>query len=97
MPRAGLAFRSRATSGECHSFKVVMPVNQPSPEPEEKEQEPILPVEVEVYINPDGSVTFADLEEKAIPIARALNPAQLLPWEPPAREGAEPAGDAGEE
>lgn len=43
-----------------------------SPPPDE--QPPLLPVEVEVYINPDGTVTFADLEEKVLPVARSLNP-----------------------
>ena len=33
-----------------------------------------IPVEIEIYVNPDGSVTFADLEEQAIEIARALDP-----------------------
>lgn len=35
---------------------------------------PRLAIEVEVYIEPDGSVTFADLEAGMIPVARALNP-----------------------
>ena len=35
-----------------------------------------VPVEVEIYINADGSVTFADLEEKAVLIARCLDPEQ---------------------
>ncbi|MGF1505331.1 MAG: hypothetical protein ACFB51_09445 [Anaerolineae bacterium] len=33
-----------------------------------------LPVEIEVYIQPDVSVVFADLEEGALPIARELDP-----------------------
>ncbi len=33
-----------------------------------------LPIEVEVYIDPDGTVTFADLEASLIPIVRWLNP-----------------------
>ncbi len=33
-----------------------------------------IPVEVEIFLNPDGSVTFADLEEHTIAIARALDP-----------------------
>jgi hypothetical protein len=33
-----------------------------------------IPVEVEIYINTDGSVTFADLAAEVIPIALALNP-----------------------
>lgn len=39
---------------------------------------PRLPIEVEVYINPDGSVTFADLEAGTLPIAHHLNPDQPL-------------------
>lgn len=33
-----------------------------------------IPVEIEIYLNPDGSVTFADLEEHAVAIARELDP-----------------------
>jgi hypothetical protein len=33
-----------------------------------------IPVEIEIFLNPDGSVTFADLEESAVAIARALDP-----------------------
>lgn len=32
----------------------------------------LFPVEVEVYIDPDGSVTFADLEASLVPIAETL-------------------------
>jgi hypothetical protein len=42
-----------------------------------------VPVEVEVYINPDGSVTFADLEEQTVLIAQRLNPDQPLTCQPP--------------
>jgi hypothetical protein len=42
-----------------------------------------LPVEVEVYINPDGSVTFADLEAAMLPVAAALNPDQPLACDAP--------------
>ena len=35
---------------------------------------PEIPVEIEIYLNPDGSVTFADLEEYAVAIARELDP-----------------------
>ena len=34
-----------------------------------------LPVEIELYVNPDGSVTFADLEASLVQIAQQLNPA----------------------
>jgi hypothetical protein len=33
-----------------------------------------IPVEIEIYVNPDGSVTFADLEEQTLAIVKALNP-----------------------
>lgn len=42
-----------------------------------------LPVEVEVYINPDGSVIFADLESGMLPVAAALNPDQPLACDAP--------------
>ena len=38
----------------------------------------LVPEEVEIYINPDGSVTFADLSEGALPIARDLAPKDPL-------------------
>jgi hypothetical protein len=38
-----------------------------------------LPLEIEVYIEPDGSVTFADLAADVLPLARALNPDQVSP------------------
>lgn len=34
----------------------------------------LVPVRVEVFIEPDGSVTFADLAAELIPIAAALDP-----------------------
>lgn len=43
-----------------------------NPKPEAEEFR--LPVEVEIYIDPDGSVVFADLEEQTLPIARQLDP-----------------------
>jgi len=46
--------------------------------PEPEDDDPRLPIEVEVYINPDGSVTFADLEAGTLPIAHHLNPDQPL-------------------
>jgi hypothetical protein len=48
---------------------------------------PELPVEVEIYVNPDGSVTFADLAGVMIPVAAKLNP----DW------AAECSGNAGEQ
>lgn len=47
-------------------------------------RESFLPIEIEVYLNPDGSVTFADLAEAAIPIVHKLNPDQSLVCELPA-------------
>lgn len=37
-----------------------------------------LPVQVELYINRDGTVTFADLAADILPIAATLNPNQPL-------------------
>ncbi|MBN1310844.1 MAG: hypothetical protein JXB30_05430 [Anaerolineae bacterium] len=39
----------------------------------------LLPAEVEVYINPDGSVTFADLEANMVSVARKLDPDWAAP------------------
>jgi hypothetical protein len=44
----------------------------------EPSDRPIIPVEIEIYLNPDGSVTFADLEEHAIDLARELDPDAVL-------------------
>jgi hypothetical protein len=41
-----------------------------------------LPVQVEIYIEPDGSVTFADLAADTLPIVQALNPNQPLACDP---------------
>jgi len=41
-----------------------------------------LPIEIEVFINDDGSVTFADLESGSISMARSLNPDVPLPCDP---------------
>lgn len=46
--------------------------------PESEDDDLRLPIEVEVYINPDGSVTFADLEAGTLPIAHQLDPDQPL-------------------
>ena len=60
------------------------PEDEASPEPVE------LPVEVEIYIEADGSVTFADLAADVAPIAHELNPE-----EPPACEPTDrPAGSS---
>jgi hypothetical protein len=42
-----------------------------------------LPVEIEVYIQPDGSVVFADLEEGTIPIVDELDPDHNAPDDSP--------------
>jgi hypothetical protein len=50
-----------------------------------------VPIEVEVYINSDGSVTFADLEEQTVLIAQRLNPDQPLACQPPGSTADPPA------
>lgn len=52
-----------------------------------------LPVEVEVYIEADGTVTFADLEAGMLPVARELNPDEPLACDVPAASSEEPAAD----
>jgi hypothetical protein len=49
-----------------------------------------LPVEVEVFINPDGSVTFADLEAGTLPIVYHLNPEDPLACDLPDRTVEQP-------
>lgn len=49
-----------------------------SPNPQNEQSEPLLPVEVEFYIEADGTVVFADLAADLIPIAYELNPNQPL-------------------
>jgi hypothetical protein len=49
-----------------------------------------LPVEIEIYVEADGSVTFADLAEGTLPLAQALNPDQPLACDLPDQEGADP-------
>jgi hypothetical protein len=51
--------------------------------------EPLLPAEVEIIIDPDGAVTFADLEAGLLAVARELNPDQPMVCDVP------PASDAG--
>ena len=49
-----------------------------------------LPVEVEIYIEADGSVTFADLAAEIMPIAFELNPEDSLACPPaPQPDGAQ--------
>lgn len=49
-----------------------------SPIPPPSEPEPLLPVEIEFYIEADGTVVFADLAADILPIAHELNPDQAL-------------------
>lgn len=46
----------------------------PDPHDEPGAPRPALPVEIEVYVEPDGSVVFADLAAGAQPLADALAP-----------------------
>jgi len=58
-----------------------MAASKPGDRPDEGErspQETALPIEVELYIQPDGSVVFADLAMEVLPVAQALNPDQPL-------------------
>lgn len=48
-----------------------------------EEQLPTLPVEVELYIQPDGSVVFADLAAELLPLAMTLDPAIQIACTPP--------------
>lgn len=59
------------------------------PDGESPEETFRLPVEIELYIEPDGSVIFADLAADVIPMAHSLNPGQLLACEPPQKDPAE--------
>ena len=52
--------------------------SQDIPDPEEEAGDGDLPVEVEIYIQPDGTVVFADLAAETVPIAQQLNPDQPL-------------------
>ncbi|NDJ54673.1 MAG: hypothetical protein GYB68_16520 [Chloroflexi bacterium] len=73
-------------------------MQQPDPQPTHSDQsdEPILPIEIEVYINPDGSVTFADLEASVVPIAQALNPDDPIACDLP-QNGVEPSQESTED
>ncbi len=44
-----------------------------------------LPVQVELYIEPDGSVTFADLAGELLPIAQSLCPETAILANEPAK------------
>jgi hypothetical protein len=59
-------------------------MSPPQPDP----QTP-LPVEVEFYIEADGTVVFADLAADLIPIAQELNPEQPLVCDVPPRSEVE--------
>ena len=48
------------------------------PDQTDDSQESPLPVEVELYVEPDGTVVFADLAADVLPIACALDPDQSL-------------------
>jgi hypothetical protein len=66
-----------------------------SPTPPSSEPEPLLPVEIEFYIEPDGTVVFADLAADILPIAQQLNPDQPLVCDlpEPLRESPEDTGE----
>jgi hypothetical protein len=51
-----------------------------------------LPVQVELYIEPDGTVTFADLAAELLPVARSLNPEAMPSANEPAKT--KPEGQA---
>ena len=55
----------------------------PDENPREGRPPRLLPVEVEVYIEADGSVTFADLEAGMLPVAFELNPDEPLACDVP--------------
>ncbi|GEM_PF-781857 len=63
-------------------------MRQDTDPPSEQRDQP-LPIEVEIYIEPDGTVTFADLAAEALLLARALNPDQPLVCDVPDRSGAD--------
>jgi hypothetical protein len=55
-----------------------------TPDKQQDTHQPLLPAEVEIYINPDGSVTFADLEASLVPVAQKLaSDSTSLDAEPP--------------
>ncbi len=50
-----------------------------NPDKQDDARKPLVPIEVEIYVNPDGSVTFADLEASLVPVARKLDPDSAMP------------------
>lgn len=58
-------------------------MSAPDEKPREDRPGRLLPVEVEVYIEADGSVTFADLEAGMLPVAFELNPDDPLACDVP--------------
>ncbi|MBN1430084.1 MAG: hypothetical protein JXB07_17065 [Anaerolineae bacterium] len=58
------------------------------PDKSNDQMEHLLPVEVEVYVNPDGSVTFADLEADMVSVARKLDPGWMVPPVPSTAQSA---------
>ena len=67
----------------------------PTPPPSSSDSEPLLPVEIEFYIEADGTVVFADLAADIVPIAQELNPEQPLVCDLPDTAMAD--SEAGEE
>jgi hypothetical protein len=59
------------------------PTSAPEGERDSRRQSP-LPVEVEIYIEADGTVTFADLAAELLPLARQLDPDFRLAGKKPA-------------
>jgi hypothetical protein len=59
--------------------KYPAPENTVEPAPEQEiDIDGLLPVEVEVYIDPDGAVTFADLEASLVSLAEELGADRLF-------------------
>ncbi len=54
-----------------------------TPDTKDDTGKPLLPTEVEIYINPDGSVTFADLEASLVPVAQKLRPGSMTSADEP--------------
>jgi hypothetical protein len=61
------------------------PTSAPDGERDSRRRSP-LPVEAEIYIEADGSVTFADLAAELLPLARQLDPDLALGGKEPADE-----------
>jgi hypothetical protein len=60
-------------------------ISAPGSEGDSRRQSP-LPVEVEIYVEADGSVTFADLAAELLPLARQLDPDLAVGGKEPADE-----------